>query len=72
MHYKKTLVALVFISFLFNCKEDKKSITEVLIIPQPSEQIVNEGEFALNNSTGINYDDNFKISAEFLKRTHLH
>ena len=67
MHYKKTLVALVFISFLFNCKEDKKSITEVLIIPQPSEQIVNEGEFVLNNSTGINYDDNFKISAEFLK-----
>ncbi|WP_347922162.1 family 20 glycosylhydrolase [Pontimicrobium sp. SW4] len=54
-------------SILFNCKEDKKLTTELLIIPQPSEEIVNQGQFILNSSTGISYDDTFKISAEFLK-----
>jgi len=67
MHYKKTLLILVFISFLFNCKNEEKISSEVLIIPQPSEQITNKGSFILNASTGINYDDAFKISAEFLK-----
>jgi hexosaminidase len=67
MHYKKTLLILVFISFLFNCKNEEKISSEVLIIPQPSEQTINKGSFILNDSTGIQYDDAFKISAEFLK-----
>lgn len=67
MHYKKTLTALVFMSFLFNCKNQENSISEILIIPQPNEQIINKGSFILNASAGINYDDTFKISAEFLK-----
>ncbi len=67
MHYKKILLALVFMSFLFNCKEVDKLTKEVLIIPQPLEQTINKGEFILNASTGIDYDENFKISAEFLK-----
>jgi len=67
MHYKKILVALLFMSILFNCKEDEKLTTEALIIPQPVEQIVNQGQFILNSSTGINYDDTFKVSAGFLK-----
>ena len=67
MHYKKTLLFLVFISFLFNCKNEEKISSEVLIIPQPNEQIINRGSFILDASTGINFDDNFKISAEFLK-----
>ncbi len=67
MHYKKTLLFLVFISFLFNCKNEEKISSEVLIIPQPSEQTINKGSFTLNASTGIQYDDDFKISAEFLK-----
>jgi len=67
MHYKKILVALLFMSILFNCKEEEKLTSDVLIIPQPSEQKINNGQFILNNSTGINYDENFKVSAEFLK-----
>ena len=67
MHYKKILLALVFMSFLFNCKEEETLTADVLIIPQPLEQTINKGEFILNSSTGINYDENFKISAEFLK-----
>ena len=67
MHYKNILLALVFMSFLFNCKEEDKLTKDVLIIPLPLEQILNKGEFILNSSTGINYDENFKISAEFLK-----
>lgn len=67
MHFKKTLITLVFISFLFNCKNEETVRSEVLIIPQPSEQITNTGQFILSASTGINYDDTFKISAEFLK-----
>jgi len=67
MHYKNILLALVFMSFLFNCKEEDKLTKDVLIIPQPLEQTINKGEFILNSSTGINYDENFKISAEFLK-----
>jgi hexosaminidase len=68
MHNKKILVALLFMSILFNCKEAEETLTtEVLIIPQPLERITNEGYFTINNLTGINYDENFKISAEFLK-----
>ena len=67
MHYKKILLALVFMSFLFNCKEEDKLTKDVLIIPQPLEQTLSKGEFILNSSTGIDYDENFKISAEFLK-----
>ena len=67
MHFKKTLITLVFISFLFNCKNEETVRSEVLIIPQPSEQITNTGQFILSASTGINYDETFKISAEFLK-----
>jgi len=67
MHYKKILLALVFMSFLFNCKEEETLTADVLIIPQPLEQTINKGEFILNSSTGIDYDENFKISAEFLK-----
>jgi hexosaminidase len=67
MHYKKTLLFLVFISFLYNCKNEEKNKSEVFIIPQPTEQITTKGSFILNASTGINYDEHFKISAEFLK-----
>jgi len=67
MHYKKILVALLFMSILFNCKDEEVLTTNVLIIPQPSEQKIKNGQFVLNSSTGINYDENFKVSGEFLK-----
>ncbi|WP_239021972.1 beta-N-acetylhexosaminidase [Pontimicrobium aquaticum] len=54
-------------SILFNCKEKEILTTDVLVIPQPLEQTINKGSFILNASTGIQYDDVFKISAEFLK-----
>lgn len=67
MNYKKTLLALVFISFLYNCKETEITPLKTLIIPQPLEQIDSKYQFVINSSTGIQYDDTFKISAQFLK-----
>ena len=37
------------------------------IIPKPDSQIFSTGEFILSNKTNINFSENFKISADFLK-----
>ena len=37
------------------------------IIPNPDSQVLKGGDFILSNNTSINYPDDFKISAEFLK-----
>jgi hexosaminidase len=67
MNYKKILAALVFMSFLFNCNETEVAPLKALIIPQPLEQLNSEGQFIIDNSTGINFNEIFKVSANFLK-----
>ena len=67
MPFKKISVALLFIPFFFNCEKPKLDIDEILLIPQPSEQSINEGHFVLSKTTGISFDSEFKISADFLK-----
>ncbi|WP_335975425.1 beta-N-acetylhexosaminidase [Gaetbulibacter jejuensis] len=67
MPFKKITVCIVFISFLFNCQDTETPNITPQIIPIPSEQTINKGHFVLDNSTGIKYTDDFKISAEFLK-----
>ena len=37
------------------------------IIPNPDSQVLTGGDFILSNNTTINYPDDFKISADFLK-----
>ena len=67
MHYKNILGALVFMSMLLNCKKDENSIPLINIIPQPLEINSSDGYFELNEFTGIIYDDDFKVSGDFLK-----
>ena len=68
MSFKKIVVLLVFISFLYSC-ESKEYVAEIpQIIPTPSSQTINEGYFLLENSIGLSYDDTFKISGDFLRK----
>ncbi|WP_431135436.1 beta-N-acetylhexosaminidase [Psychroserpens mesophilus] len=61
------VVVLIFISFLFSCNSEERSVEIPQIIPVPHEQTLNEGYFFLDNSVGITYDKRFKISGDFLK-----
>jgi len=67
MLFKKLITLAVFVSLLFNCNNSETPTLQAEIIPAPSNQIVGKGQFILNSSTGISYNDDFKISAEFLK-----
>lgn len=67
MPYSKIATFIVFISFLFNFQETEISTSEVFIIPKPTKLILSKGHFVLNHTTGINYPEDFKVSAEFLK-----
>lgn len=67
MHFKKVFALFLFVQLLFNCQENETQNVEVQIIPIPSRQIVNEDHFVLSSSTGIDYPEALKVSAEFLK-----
>lgn len=67
MSFKKITTVIVFISFLYNSQSQEKSDSVLKIIPTPLNYQFNDGHFVLNNSTGIAYDDTFKISSNFLK-----
>lgn len=49
------------------CNSNEINNTKPLIIPIPLSQTITEGHFTVNNSTGIQYDSDFKIAANFLK-----
>ena len=63
MTHKKIIVFSLFLiissSGLFGFNNE--------IIPKPDSQIFSTGEFILSNKTNINFSENFKISADFLK-----
>lgn len=67
MHSKKIITFVVFSSLLFNCKKVETPGVQAQIIPVPSKQTMVDGQFVLNSSTGVNYNETFKVSAEFLK-----
>lgn len=67
MHCKKILVLTVFISFLFSNSYAQINVDTQKIIPIPSKQILTIGHFVLNNSTGIQFDKEFEVAANFLK-----
>lgn len=67
MSFKKIIPYFVFVGFLFNCKQDQTQTSKIQIIPVPDLQTKSEGNFVLNSSSGISYDETFKVSAEFLK-----
>jgi hexosaminidase len=68
MSFKKIVVLFVFITFLSNC-ESEDYVTEIpQIIPAPNALIINEGYFLFDSTTGIAYNDTFKISVDFLRK----
>ncbi|MCK8481105.1 beta-N-acetylhexosaminidase [Psychroserpens algicola] len=67
MSFKKILVLSVFISFLFNCKSEEYVAETPKIIPIPSNLTIHKGYFVLDHGVGISFDDNFKVSGDFLR-----
>lgn len=67
MHIKKIAVVIVFISFLYHCDSPNSNLQKPQILPMPAHIQSTKGEFILNNSVGISFDDTFKVSATFLK-----
>ena len=67
MPIKTVTLFLVFISFLFNCAPNGEDVSDIVIIPIPSEQLDLDGTFILDRNTGLKFDDDFAVSAGFLK-----
>lgn len=67
MPSKYRVCLFVFISFLSNLLVAQKQDVTPNIIPIPLNTAYAEGNFILNSSKGIIYDDEFKVSANFLK-----
>ena len=67
MQFKNIITLFVFSSLFFYCKNTENLSVKAQIIPDPANETINDGQFVLNNSTGIHYDEEFKVSANFLK-----
>lgn len=67
MQFKNIITFVVFGSLLCNCKNTEIPLIQPQIIPVPSTQNILSGQFILNSSTGIDFKDDFKVSASFLK-----
>lgn len=67
MQFKKIVPFIVFISFLYNCDSKKIEKLEPQLLPMPSHIESQKGEFTFDNTTGIEFDESFKVSATFLK-----
>ncbi len=62
------LFFLAFISILSSCTNKKLTAVKPAIIPAPLSQVMNDGTFILDNTTGIQSAiTEFKSVAEFLK-----
>lgn len=67
MQINKRLLILIGVSLFFTCKKELLVVEKPNIIPIPSLLKVKEGQFVLTASTTINFDDDFKEAALFLK-----
>ncbi|MCL8007466.1 glycoside hydrolase family 20 protein [Gelidibacter japonicus] len=67
MQFKKIAVLMVFITFLYNCDSPNPEKTKPQIIPMPAQMESTKGEFVLDQSVGMSFDSNLKVSATFLK-----
>ncbi|WP_282043926.1 beta-N-acetylhexosaminidase [Winogradskyella flava] len=66
MDAKKVAILFLLCFIFLGCKEKTALEIEPKIIPIPQNQTVGEGSFVINQSTGIQYSNTFKTSAEFL------
>lgn len=67
MHIKKLIALFILSLSLVNCKEESAQVIQPQIIPLPDAVELMDSFFSIDESTGITYDDNFKVSAQFLK-----
>ena len=67
MHFKTSLILLVFISVIVSCEKNHLEPNAPQIIPIPKEQVIHEGAFILSSETGLSDDAGFKVAATFLK-----
>ncbi|MGV6830083.1 MAG: beta-N-acetylhexosaminidase [bacterium] len=64
---RKLYLFFVLTLILCTCKEEEKQQSEILIIPQPQEVILNQGFFTLNNDVKLVGDAFFPVTSEFFK-----
>ncbi|HXJ99636.1 MAG TPA: family 20 glycosylhydrolase, partial [Gelidibacter sp.] len=67
MQLKKLVTLVVVINLLYNCDSQIAEKQTPQILPQPVQTEIQTGEFILDNSVGMTFNDHFKISAKFLK-----
>ena len=67
MQFNKIITFIVFVNLLYSCDSQNTERQVPQILPMPLHLQSLKGEFTLDNSVGIEFDDHFKVSATFLK-----
>lgn len=64
---KRSLLFLILATIILSCSKKESGIQQVAIIPQPNNITTQDGYFMLNSKTGVLFEDEFEVSAKFLK-----
>ena len=67
MHIRKSLGLFILLLLIISCEKEPAQIIQPQIIPLPNSVEIIDSFFTIDESTGITYDDNLKVSALFLK-----
>ncbi len=67
MPIKNIVVSFLFVFTIFGCSENPSKVVQPQIIPEPLSQTTKENNFVLDSSIGINFPEELKVSASFLK-----
>tara|TARA_R110002012_G_scaffold291564_1_gene486081 strand:- start:92524 stop:94860 length:2337 start_codon:yes stop_codon:yes gene_type:complete len=67
MQINTSLVFIVFVSLIFGCSKEISQPITPQIIPTPYSQTLIEGVFTISNKTGLTFDEEFSVAAQFLK-----
>ena len=67
MPIKNIVVSFLFVFTIFGCSENPSKVVQPQIIPEPLNQTTKENNFVLDSSIGINFPEELKVSASFLK-----
>jgi len=67
MHVKKSLGLFILLLLIISCEKEPAQIIQPQIIPLPNSVEIIDSFFTIDESTGITYDDDLKVSALFLK-----
>ena len=62
-----SLIEFILLILFFGCKKREMEVSEVRIIPNPSQISTIDSVFIIDNNTGISFSESFKNSGNFLK-----